>query len=110
MSNWEQIGQIGVDAGIVWFGDPCYILHKDQPYKELGSNWGDFCKTLDKNRHYEKGFTSFNSLGICVETTHGDGTYPVFAKKNRDGRICEVKVMFEGYPGDEDDEFDRDYE
>ena len=25
--EWEHIGEIGVDAGLCWLGDPCYILH-----------------------------------------------------------------------------------
>ncbi len=29
-TKWEKIGQIGVDAGLCWIGDPCYILHKEE--------------------------------------------------------------------------------
>ncbi len=28
-NGWEKVGVVGVDAGLLWLGDPCYILDKD---------------------------------------------------------------------------------
>ena len=40
----KVIGTIGVDAGIVWIGDPCYIMHKEEETPStIGKNWGEFC-------------------------------------------------------------------
>lgn len=46
--GWHQIGSIGVDAGLCWIGDPCYVLHKDadRRYRSIGKDWGDFCNQL----------------------------------------------------------------
>jgi hypothetical protein len=42
----KQIGEIGVDAGLCWIGDPCYILHKEHPPKAIGTSWDEFCDIL----------------------------------------------------------------
>ena len=91
--GWERIGYVGVDAGLIWVGDPCYILHKDptaaqgydRPPSTIGKDWGEFCSLLrldDPNRShwsfsYELGH---EGLGVCVSSGYGDGTYPVYAK------------------------------
>jgi hypothetical protein len=110
-SDWTQIGEIGVDAGICWIGDPCYI-HPDggeNKPRGFGKNWEDFCDILGKltNEHTESS-CQFGKLGVCVSTGYGDGRYPVFVKYNdgnEKGRIAEVKVVFI-----EEDDHDNDFE
>lgn len=138
-TKWKRIGEIGVDAGLCWIGDPCYIMTmphskeeefqdpetKEQlkdmwqpkPYpKDLGETWGDFCdkfttiETTTENIGNEKvsiphqtnlTHRQFNydlghpGLGVCVQTGYGDGSYPVYAKFDSDGRLVEVKVKFD---------------
>lgn len=104
-TKWQKAGVIGVDAGICWIGDPCYILHQDNPETNvgvLGRDWPEFCAKIRDNL-----VTQFNyslghpGLGVVVSTGYGDGTYPVFVKYNKEGRVVEVKVVF-----DYDDEVD----
>ena len=99
-TKWEFAGTIGVDAGICWIGDPCYIHDAEYWPKEWGKTWEDFCETLsDKEGDKYPTAVQFNydnggaGLGICVSTGYGDGAYSVFTKK-KDGRIAEVKVVF----------------
>jgi len=33
-------------------------------------------------------------LGVCVGSFGGDGTYPVYVRKGKDGLVKEVKVVF----------------
>lgn len=91
---WEKVGEIGVDAGLCWVGDPCYIVSKDASY--VFEKWEDFCNVLDTNGFFDgkRHSVEFNNgLGVCVSTGYGDGSYPVYVK--RDGnRIAEVKVVF----------------
>ena len=99
-------GVIGVDAGLCWVGDPCYILHRegeeDTP-KSIGRNWMEFCDSLGrdyptvKQFHYDRGHPG---LGVCVSTGYGDGGYPVEVRRTAEGRIAEVRVVFI-QPGDE---------
>lgn len=93
--GWEEVGEIGVDAGLCWIGDPCYILHRATPPLEIGTDWLDFCKRVGF-----EGATQFNydlghaGLGVVVDTGYGDGVYPVYVKRNAEGRIAEVRVVF----------------
>ena len=96
-NEWQKVGEIGVDAGLCWLGDPCYILGEDaseQPTK----TWNEFCDLLGKKE--KKGVaqwqykTGHDGLGVTVSTGYGDGVYPVFIRRNADGRISAVKVVF----------------
>lgn len=88
----KQIGVIGVDAGLCWIGDPCYVVSKDASH--VWDKWDDFCDELTDERtkqfNYEKGHPG---LGVCVSSGYGDGEYPVFAEFE-DGRVKSVTVKF----------------
>jgi hypothetical protein len=97
----KHIGEIGVDAGLCWIGDPSYILHTNQPPKAIGKDWDEFCDLLNeadqyptaKQFHYDLGHPG---LGVVVSTGYGDGAYPVYAHFNEEGRIAKVWVEFIG--------------
>ncbi len=94
----EVIGEIGVDAGHIWIGDPCYIFHRDSPPKSIGKSWSDFCSALFD--HPNKWVTQFSfdaghkGMGICVNTG-GDGVFPVYAERDANGEIVRVVIEFE---------------
>ena len=102
-----QIAEIGVDAGLCWIGDPCYILHANPLPRALGKDWEDFCDILrDGGRNpdymqfdYDLGHTG---LGVAVSTGYGDGTYPVYAEFTECGRVARVWVEFIGEDGETD--------
>ena len=93
--GWREVGEIGVDAGMCWIGDPCYILHRqgDNP-KDIGENWDDFCNKMSANDtwpaskqfNYDAGHAG---LGVVVTTGYGDGVYPVLANF-KGGRVMEL--------------------
>ncbi len=142
LDEWVQVGEVGVDAGMVWIGDPCYILSlphlnpkekkekdsfpdmyepKELP-KELGDSWVEFCDKMNESgRAYPVGSKEYDSflrkqikkgqqtgqeavqfnydmghpgLGVCMSSGYGDGSYPVFVKRNLEGRITEAKIVF----------------
>lgn len=95
--GWERVGVVGVDAGLVWLGDPCYILHTRKP-KAIGKAWGDLAKSLDLRlgndavqMNHDKGHPG---LGVIVTSGYGDGEYPVEVRRLEDGTIAEVRVVF----------------
>jgi len=93
-TDWERVGMIGVDAGLCWVGDPCYCVTPDAD-NHPAKTWKEFCKKMGnketKQWNYRKGHPG---LGVSVHTGYGDGVYAVFVKKQSDGRIKELKVVF----------------
>lgn len=94
--NQIQVGTIGVDAGVCWIGDPCYVLHSQKPPKDIGQDWDDFCVRLLGSRLarqfcFDGGRAG---LGVCVRTGYGDGIYPVYADITSDGRVRSATVQF----------------
>jgi hypothetical protein len=68
----RRLGVVGVDAGLIWIGDPCYIIHANPLSSDLGRTWGEFCDELGDKPHHE-----FDS-GVVTSTLHGDGAYVVY--------------------------------
>ena len=105
----KKIGVIGVDAGICWIGDPCYIHQdgKEKMPKEWGKNWSEFCYILMNKESADRGpnnLAQFNydighpGLGVCVSTGYGDGCYNVYAdiieNETWGKRVKSVTVVF----------------
>ncbi len=98
----QKIGLIGVDAGLCWIGDPCYVLHQERLPKALGKNWEDFCKKLSDGPSTQFGYDlGHPGLGVCVSTGFGDGRYPVFADIDEHGTVHRVWVDFMAGPDGE---------
>jgi len=104
--DWEKVGVIGVDAGLCWIGDPCYIIRDsdDARPSDIGDTWHGFCERLhDRERgsaaqwNYDAGHAG---LGVTVGTGYGDGEYAVYVKR-KGGRVMAVMVDFEGATEDE---------
>lgn len=93
-------GHIGVDAGLCWVGDPCYVLHKEDEELSptLGNNWAEFCDLLrDHPTHKSFNYAlGHEGLGVVVSTGWGDGQYPVYIETNEEGRVKSVTVEFIG--------------
>jgi hypothetical protein len=51
LNTVRQIGEVGIDAGLCWIGDPCYILHADPMPKAIGKDWSEFCDLLDDGKY-----------------------------------------------------------
>jgi len=96
-TKWEQVGTIGVDAGLCWVGDPCYCVTPDAN-NHPARTWQEFCDKLQAKE--VKGVAQWDyamghsGLGVSVSTGYGDGEYPVYIRRNEEGRIAEVRVKF----------------
>ena len=87
------IGHVNVDAGLVWLGDPCYVLGDEASSRVR--NWSDLCEKL-----HGPGKTSSaplgDGVGIAVSSGYGDGRYPVYADLDESGTVRSVTVQFLG--------------
>ena len=105
-NGWEKVGSIGVDAGLCWIGDPCY-LNADNGDRSPMSDWSKFCSLLfarEKEGVATWGFGDNyegDGRGVSVSTGYGDGTYDVMVRRAGDGCVAEVKVVF--IPGEDDE-------
>jgi hypothetical protein len=83
-------GEVCVDAGLIWIGDPCYVLGDDASHRV--TDWIDFCdKVTDSN-----GVSAplGHGTGLAISTGYGDGCYPVDVEYNGEGRVSKVTVTF----------------
>lgn len=101
MNKWERVGVVGVDAGLVLVGDPCYFSTPDAT-EHLAETWDKFCDLIFKDSKFNKdGHKQLNyksghpGVGVVVSSGYGDGTYPVFIKKNAEGRVVRLMVKFD---------------
>lgn len=91
-SDYETVGYIGVDAGIVMVVDPCYMVPND--------NWHEFCDEYWEKSGKTTGESGLGGIadmkgGIVVQTAWGDGLYPVSVRRDNSGRITEIRVVFD---------------
>jgi hypothetical protein len=90
----KLIGKIGVDAGMVWLGDPCYILPDDAT--ERPGLWKRLRSAMGNKPHASLNYQlGHEGVGVCVSSGHGDGEYSVYADI-QDGIVHSVKVVFIG--------------
>lgn len=95
-TKWETVGIVSVDAGILWVGDPCYVLHQEEPVKDIGKDWGEFCDKILKDDAPGTQLNHNNGgpgLAVVVGGFGGDGVWPVEVKM-KDGMVSEMRVKF----------------
>lgn len=95
--KWEKAGVVGVDAGLIWVGDPCYVIAKDSSH--VFETYDEFIEKLDlkkfdKSKQFDYPLGQ-PGLGVCVESGYGDGLYDVFVERDpATGRVAQLKVTF----------------
>lgn len=100
MTDWEKIAEIGVDAGMVWIGDPAYTMTPDTPYP-IASDWQGFARRIFESPFDQQRFARFEKddgwgdLGVAVLPGAGDGVYPVYVRRDQTtGEVAELRVVF----------------
>lgn len=97
------IGTVGIDAGMLYLGDPCYIVDKPLGQKPWGeflddmyatSNDGEDARWWTVNSPFPNPAAGSFPAGHVVTTGWGDGEYPVEITLAKDGRVASVTVTF----------------
>ena len=83
----KHIGNIGVDTGLCWIGDPCNVVSQVE-------DWDTFCEKMNGATAVSFPFRcGGEGAGVCCHTGMGDGFFPVYANIH-DGLITSVDVVF----------------
>lgn len=91
----KLVGHVDVDAGLIWVGDPCYVMGDEA--SDRVTDWGDFCEKLfsDKNRDSTGASEPLGKgVGIAVQSGYGDGSYPVYLEYHDDGVPSRITIEF----------------
>lgn len=83
---------MGVDAGIVVVGDPCYLVAGGSP---VDPQWQDVVKQMfdPQNPQRIEGTSAVQVEGtIMTMTAGGDDMYPVYAELDDGGQVLSLRV------------------
>lgn len=102
MSDWVKEGEVDVDSGQIMITDPCYVRSFKNDEFEGEKDVVDFsysgaCTvTLSEKKCGGLPHSPGGALGAGFATSsgYGDGSYPVFVKRNKEGRIAAIKIIF----------------
>jgi hypothetical protein len=98
----ELIGYCPVDSGQIILVDPCYLDNwKPGDFKDGADN--DYAKACTVTLGPNKAGQSFHDMAVVTSTCWGDGSYPVYATRNLEGRISSVTIDFDNVYGDPED-------
>jgi len=83
-----KIGKIGVDAGMLMVGDPCYFVGKDASINDVCESWNQACGDIFCAPGIVGQDTPMDvyGLGLAISTTNGDGTYNVYLETSKTGK------------------------
>lgn len=87
-----KIGEIGVDSGTIFVGDPCYTIPDDASHRV--KTWEDWCDIALDGDDYGVAQPAGDNIGLSIPTLYGDGTYPVYAEI-KDGRVASITINFD---------------
>ncbi len=99
--QWEHVGYVGVDSGMIWVGDPCYIM-PDSSAINPGADWNEFCNKINDAVPTQ----NWDEIGISIHQFGGDGSYPVFIRRGKDGLVSDVRISFSQ---EDEDELDNEW-
>lgn len=106
--DFEKVGEVSVDSGLMMFADPCYTIGNSQEWYD-GLNKILWPANFKGPCIPQLGPTSIdNDTCMVLPTIYGDGVYGVYAATKR-GRLMGYFIDFEGFLLPEEDE-GEDYE
>jgi hypothetical protein len=97
----QFLPEVSVDSGMIWIGDPCYIMADDARFRV--SSWDKFCDAIHKIKQFaSNGFSMHPELaeplgegiGVAIDTG-GDGGYTVKPIYNEHtGKVVSITIDF----------------
>lgn len=88
----EHIGSIAVDGGAAGVWDATYYSENQKDYKKPINN--DWFKAVMRIVLREPYWGTMDDKGVLSDTGYGDGWYPVFVARNKEGEIVGIKIRY----------------
>lgn len=100
----KMVGYCHVDAGLIWIGDPCYVVAKDSSH--VFESWREFCDKLFTDEKDCVSQPAGDGMGLAIDTLDGDGTFPVFVEyeENIFGAVRPARITIDFNPPYDEDE------
>ena len=99
---------VGVDAGMIWIGDPCYIMGEDTSHRP--ESWDGFCHDIEELNNVAEPLGK--GIGCAISSGFGDGAYDVEIETTDCGswgeRVSKVTVTFFD-PNELDEDYDDEF-
>lgn len=99
LGKWELIGRCGVDSGQLMIVDPCYLddfVNNNSTDEIVNGNFcysGACAETVGVEHSGGQLRNKIGAeVGVVFASGYGDGCYSVYAKKNKEGRVMQVKI------------------
>lgn len=98
---WEVVGEIRVDGGQVYIGDPCYFNYKKE-FEQIKKTSENLIYTGEShsNVNYQSGHMG---LGFIIDTGAGDGYFPIYKNKFSNEYKITLWDFLEDNENDEDE-------
>lgn len=98
-AGWEEVGAIPVDSGCITLTDPAHLADLAVEAEEFirsfaggpDTGWNGIIARGGGSRQVA---TDGYPTAVEVLTGYGDGMYPVEVRRNEEGRVAEVRVVF----------------
>jgi len=88
--------QVMVDAGMIWIGDPCYVMGNNASHGV--KEWSDFCEKISSEGFPNACEPLGHGVGVAVSSGYGDGIYDVDIEESDEGqwgkRVKRVTITF----------------
>ena len=92
LAEFEKIEHLGVDSGQLGFFDEVQFAKAAQ-LKSAGSAFYDNCSSLVLDQARPGGGILEHQSGVVTVSGYGDGTYPLYVRRNSEGKV--VAAFFE---------------
>lgn len=87
------VGHCAVDSGMIMIVDPCYVIDPEDP--PLYTYDAACNVSLSEKRAGELKLVNGSAATCVVSATNiGDGSFPVFANYDKNGRIVSLTIEF----------------
>lgn len=100
----KLIGHCAVDSGTIIIADPCYIVPEKEDvhpeWAESHKGYSEIFNEMHKNdpkcqiQHANLVVCDIAGTAVISHTGYGDGTYPVYADLNKEGRVKSLTIKF----------------